>query len=181
MRIIAGKFKGRTIRTPKGLPVRPTTDRTRESLFNILQHEYDWEDLNVLDLFCGTGSVSLEFASRGVAAVTSVDRHAACIQAVRDMAATLGISNLQTVKMEVQRFLDQCAAQYDLIFLDPPYDMPGIETLVDTVFARKLLAHGGTLVLEHRSQLRFDTLDFFQSSRSYGSSTLSFFTYEPLL
>lgn len=177
MRIIAGKFKGRTIRAAKGLPVRPTTDRTRESLFNILQHEYAWKDLQVLDLFCGTGSVSLEFASRGVGAVTSVDQHAGCVQSVRDMAASLGVGNLRTVKMEVQRFLDQCTDRYDLIFMDPPYDMPEIDRLVKTIFARELLLPEGMVILEHRSQLSFETLEHFGSSRSYGSSTLSFFNY----
>lgn len=177
MRIIAGKFKGRTIRTPKGLPVRPTTDRTRESLFNILHHDYHWEDLHVLDLFCGTGMVSLEFASRGVASIVSVDRHARCVQAARDGATALGISNLKTIKMDVQRFLDNCTDHFDLIFLDPPYDMEGIDLLVKTIFARELLSPEGKVVLEHRSQLKFETIEQFEFSRSYGSSTLSFFNY----
>lgn len=181
MRIIAGTFKGRSIRSPKGLPVRPTTDRMRESLFNILGNQYNWPELEVLDLFCGTGIVSLEFVSRGVQTVTSVDRHFKCVQAVKSAVSDLGVRNLKTIKMDVLRYLQQSESTFDIIFLDPPYDMPGIATLVQTIFERNLLRPEGQVILEHRAQLSFDILPQFELSRGYGSSTLSFFTDEVLL
>ena len=94
MRIIAGELRGRRLKTPTNLPVRPTTDLARESLFNILRNKIDFEELNVLDLFAGTGSISFEFISRGAKQVTSVDQDQRCIDFIKKSAKELEVEDL---------------------------------------------------------------------------------------
>jgi 16S rRNA (guanine966-N2)-methyltransferase len=177
MRIISGKYKGRILRSPKGLPVRPTTDRTKESLFNILHNWYDWEGLRVLDLFAGTGNVSLEFWSRGVAEVISVDQHRGCVKAIEAAKRTLGIEGGKVVQMDVRAFVKQFnGAPFDLIFMDPPYAMPRQAELVSEILQKGMLAENGTLIVEHASQIKMNQLEGFEMEKTYGSSRLSFFS-----
>lgn len=175
MRIIGGKHGGRVLQVPKGLPVRPTTDRTKEALFNILSHQLYWEETRVLDLFCGTGNISLECLSRGAEDVLSVDKHPRCIRAVTALKKNLNIHTGKTLCMDVWKFLRQCKDSYDFIFLDPPYALPRQEELLHLIFEREILAEDGLLVLEHSSTLSFATQAGFDSLRKYGSSHLSFF------
>ncbi|MEZ4825781.1 MAG: 16S rRNA (guanine(966)-N(2))-methyltransferase RsmD [Bacteroidia bacterium] len=177
MRIIGGKYGGRNIHVPKGLPVRPTTDRTKEALFNILNNELDWEETHVLDLFAGTGNISLECLSRGAAYVTSVDQHPKCISAIQAAYEMLNISNAHTVKANVWQFIRQDHDSYDLIFMDPPYDMPRQDELIASIMAQSWLHEEGILIVEHNSHLPFSSLAGFDFSRVYGSSTLSFFRH----
>lgn len=175
MRIIAGKYRGRNIQTPKGLPVRPTTDRTKEALFNILNNEIDWQETHVLDLFAGTGNITYECLSRGAASVTSVDQHHRCIGTIRSTLKLLGEDGSGVVKANVWSFVKQHNRRYQLIFMDPPYHMPRQEELIALIFSNGLLAEGGLMVIEHASQYRFDSLDGFDFTRNYGGSSLSFF------
>lgn len=162
--------------SPKGLPVRPTTDRTREALFNILSHRLEWPETRVLDLFSGTGSVSLECLSRGASTVVSVDRDHRCIQALKRLQADWKLPG-RVIKREVSRFLAGAPSSYDLIFMDPPYAMPAQEQLVIAA-QKRWLAADGILILEHAPPAtRFEQLDGFQEVRIYGSSCLSFFGY----
>ncbi|MEZ4772251.1 MAG: 16S rRNA (guanine(966)-N(2))-methyltransferase RsmD [Bacteroidia bacterium] len=178
MRIIGGKYGGRNIRVPKGLPVRPTTDRTKEALFNILNNELEWPEIKVLDLFAGTGNISLECLSRGAAHVTSVDQHAKCIAAIQASFSELSITNAQAIRANVWQFVKQPAADpYGLIFMDPPYDMPRQGELVAQLMENNWLAIDGLLVVEHTSHTQFSALAGFDFSRVYGSSTLSFFRH----
>ena len=105
MRIVAGKFRSRRITAPNSLPVRPTTDMAKEALFNILNNSYYFDDLKVLDLFAGIGSISFEFASRGCTDITAVDAHAGCINFLEKTSTSLEIG-LQTVKSDVFSFLE---------------------------------------------------------------------------
>ncbi|MEM6262978.1 MAG: RsmD family RNA methyltransferase [Bacteroidota bacterium] len=174
MRVISGEFGGRPIKVPGNLPVRPTTDRTREALFNHLYHTFTLEDAQVLDLFSGTGSIMLEFLSRGSAHVTAVDKHRNCIRALRQHEKNFGLKGRITIhQQDVFRFLALDTATYDLIFADPPYDMPNQEHLVDLAINR--LKEGGCFMLEHRSQFSFDHHPAYDNTRKYGSSSLSFF------
>lgn len=175
MRIIGGKYGGRVIHPSKGLPVRPTTDRTKEALFNMLNNWYDWEDMSVLDLFSGTGNISLECWSRGADKVISVERDRRCVNSIKKSFEQLGIQTGKVVAMDVWSFVKQCKDSFDLIFLDPPYQMPKQEILVRLIIDNNLIAEAGTLVVEHADQLQFDSLPHFTFSRSYGSSNLSFF------
>jgi len=175
MRIISGKYGGRILRLPKGLPVRPTTDRTKESLFNILSQRVQWPGLSVLDLFSGTGNISLECWSRGATQVVSVDRHPRCVRAIRQGMSELGIQGAEVIQSDVKKFLRQSGRSFDLIFMDPPYDMEGQKELVLQVFEKQWLAPQGWLIIEHRSLRSFDDLPHFSFVRTYGSSSLSFF------
>lgn len=176
MRIISGKYRGRTIHTPKGLPVRPTTDRTKEALFNILRNRYDLEGLEVLDLFSGTGNMSLEFWSRKVAQVISVDQHHKCVSSLRNTMENWGIAEGKAIRMDARKFLKQTPLSFDIIFMDPPYQLPRQEELIQLVFERNLLNPDGLLVLEHAPQLQFTSHPHLEQVKTYGSSCLSFFS-----
>ncbi|WNJ20929.1 16S rRNA (guanine(966)-N(2))-methyltransferase RsmD [Pontibacter sp. G13] len=177
MRIISGKFKGKVIHAPKGLPVRPTTDRTKEALFNILSNRYEWEGMRVLDLFAGTGNMTYEFWSRGVESVLSVDQHIGCVKTIQRGLKELGVPG-KVVKADVRKFIRQHSGSYDLIFMDPPYAMPGQDQIIQQIMEGKLLAAQGDLWVEHASQNSFDHLPGFVELRKYGSSSVSLFEAE---
>lgn len=176
MRIISGKHGGRKLRAPKSLPVRPTTDRVKEALFNILGNSYTWNSVQVLDLFAGTGNISFEFASRGVAHITSVDSHYGCVKFIAQTAEELSMPII-SIKNDAQQFLNRTDQQFDIIFADPPYAIAQetLNTMVNTVFSRNLLRDDGVVILEHDKRLKFEAHPKFTDERKYGGSTLSFF------
>jgi 16S rRNA (guanine(966)-N(2))-methyltransferase RsmD len=175
MRIISGKYNRRILHPPKNLPVRPTTDLAKESLFNILNSRLDFEDKNVLELFAGTGSISLEFVSRGCKSVLSVDNNQRCVSWIRDASKSLGIKEITALRSDVFRFIKQTHATFDIIFADPPYDMEGIENISLDVFENKLLTGGGWLIVEHPKHIDFSKQPFFVEHRKYGKVNFSFF------
>ena len=175
MRIIAGKYKGRTIVPPPNLPVRPTTDFARTGLFNLLSTRVDFETCSCLDLFAGTGAISYELASRGCPSILAVDRHAGCTNFIASMATKLEGSNIRTVKSDSSKFLLGCNLQFDLIFADPPFDITYREDLVHLVFSKNILKPEGYLILEHPSKEKTDTIPCFDFSRTYGNVGFSFF------
>lgn len=176
IRIISGIHKGRRIQAPKGLPVRPTTDRAKESLFNILGHHIAWEEAAVLDLFAGTGNISYECASRGCPHVVAVDSHTGCIRFIQKTAGELALPIL-TYKRDAAKFLKQCTEAYDLIFADPPYDISetALAELASLCLERGLLKKGGILVIEHSPQRDLSGQQGFSEVRTYGSTHFSFF------
>ncbi len=177
MRIIGGRYQRRLIRPPAGLPVRPTTDKAKEALFNVLNNHFDFESIRVLDLFAGTGSISFEFASRG-AEVVAVENHPRCVRFVRQVAKDLCMEQLSCIKADVFRFLKHQQKPFDIVFADPPYDLQGIAELPDIVFAGKLLTESGWLVIEHSSAYAFDTQPHFFRQRHYSKVHFSFFSPE---
>lgn len=174
MRIVSGKYRGRAINPPKNLRARPTTDFAKENLFNVLGNLVDFEECDVLDLFAGTGSISYEFASRGVHSVTSVEINPVHYNFIKKTAADLGIDNLFAVKANVFLYLKSCAKQFDLIFSDAPYDLEGSEEVIRLVLERDLLKPDGFLVFEHSKNINFSSDPHFWQSRSYGSVQFSF-------
>ncbi|TLP81699.1 RsmD family RNA methyltransferase [Maribacter sp. ACAM166] len=176
MRIISGKHKGRNLIAPQKLPVRPTKDMAKESLFNILNNGYYFPDLKVLDLFAGTGNISYEFASRGVDDILAIDAHAGCIDFIDKTAGLLDMS-IRTLKSEVFTFLQRNTEQFDIIFGDPFYDMElsDFEKLPELVFEKKLLLEDGVLIIEHSNRTSLEHLPFYNNSRKYGGSVFSFF------
>jgi 16S rRNA (guanine(966)-N(2))-methyltransferase RsmD len=176
MRIVSGKFKGRRLRAPNNLPVRPTTDMAKEALFNILNNRYFMDELSVLDLFAGIGSISFEFSSRGCTDITSVDAHGGCIKFLEKSSLELG-AELQPVKSDVFSFLERGSKQYDLIFADPPYDMEleYFHKLLALILERGLLKSDGMLIIEHGKQTDLSDQMHFTKSRKYGSNFFSFF------
>ena len=175
MRIIGGRLRGLRLNPPKNLPVRPTTDLAKEALFNILQNQIDFEGLKVLDLFCGTGNISLEFASREAEKVISVDRSIHCVNYVKDTARQHRLDQIKTYKADVFKFLEMETEQFDLIFADPPYDLNKIPKIPKMIFEKQLLKPGGLLIVEHQSMQNLSNHPAFVEQRKYGHSSFSFF------
>lgn len=175
MRIIGGRLKGLRLNPPQNLPVRPTTDLAKEALFNILQNQIDIEGIKVLDLFSGTGNLSLEFASRDAAEVVSVDKSIRCVHYLKDMAKQHGLEQIKTYNADVFKYLQMETEVYDLIFADPPYDLSRIPEIVKIVFERKLLSPDGILIVEHQTMQNLSNHPAFTEQRKYGHSSFSFF------
>lgn len=172
MRIITGKYKGRHFEVPRSFKARPTTDFAKENIFNVMMGYIDFEGAAALDLFAGTGSISLELLSRGCAEVVSVEMdrdHARFIQQCIDKLQT---SNL-LIKGDVFRFLKTCKRQFDFIFADPPYALPTLESIPN--LALPLLKEDGVLVFEHGKQNDFSQHPRFVEHRQYGSVNFSIF------
>jgi 16S rRNA (guanine966-N2)-methyltransferase len=174
MRIISGSHKGRILR-PEGLPVRPTTDMAKESLFNILNNRIDFEEVKVLDLFAGTGNISMEFASRYAISVLSVDVNGRCVDYISKMIADMKFSNLSAIRANVFVFLARPAGSYDVIFADPPYDMEDREKVPALIFENNWLADDGWFIMEHDKRLSFKDHPFFSEERQYGKIHFTFF------
>ena len=175
MRIVSGKYRGRAINPPKNLRARPTTDFAKENLFNVLGNLVDFEECDVLDLFAGTGSISYEFASRGVHSVTSVEINPVHYNFIKKTAADLGIDNLFAVKANVFLYLKSCAKQFDLIFADPPYALKELPEIPRLILEGDLLNEGGIFVFEHGKNYDFSDHPRFLEHRSYGSVNFSIF------
>ena len=176
MRIIGGRLGGRPILPPPGYEARPTTDFAREGLFNVLNNEYEFEDLKVLDLFGGTGAISFEFASRGAAAVYCVEMARENASFIKREAARLGLPNVIMVRDNVFDFLEICHEKFDIIFADPPYALEGLDTLPDKVFARDILHPECYFILEHPGTYNFAAHPFFIKEKVYGKVHFSFFS-----
>ncbi|MBO0323953.1 RsmD family RNA methyltransferase [Muricauda sp. CAU 1633] len=177
MRIISGKYKGKRLSAPKKLPVRPTTDMAKEGLFNILNNRFYLDELNVLDLFSGTGNISFEFASRGSEEITAVDSYAGCVQYISKTAKELDFP-ITSIKSDVFKFLERTPEKFNLIFADPPYSFETAQFLAiaNLVFQNELLKEDGLLVIEHSDQTDLSEHSHFVESRKYGGSIFSFFT-----
>ena len=178
MRIISGIFKSRRINPPANLSVRPTTDKAREALFNILMGR-DFEELTILDLFSGTGSVALEFVSRGARDVTAVEQNRDCVQFIAEMEETLDIDEITIEQTNVLKFLHKAPGKYDIIFADPPYDMDELKTLPDLIFENNLLNENGIFILEHDNHNVFAEHPKIADQRKYGKVHFSFFSNTP--
>lgn len=174
MRIVGGKLKGLQFHAPAKLPVRPTTDMAKEALFNILLNSYDFDECNVLDLFTGTGNISIEFASREVGNITSVDKHPGCVAWLKTVKDKHQLT-IDIRKADAFKFLEQTSEKYDIIFADPPYDLPNIPLLPQLVAKYQLLKENGVLVVEHPSMLKLDQQPGYVETRKYGYSSFSFF------
>ena len=175
MRIIAGSLRGRRLNPPQNLPVRPTTDMARESLFNILNNYVDYEECSVMDLFAGTGAMSVEFISRGAREVTAVDINNACTDYIKSEAQRLELRNMRVVRADVFDLLKRANRKFDIVFADPPYSLDGLSTLPDLVFEREVLSEDGIFILEHPREYSFEEHPRFWQHRNYGKVNFSFF------
>lgn len=174
MRIISGQYKGRKIHAPSGLPVRPTTDQAKESLFNVLSNDYDFTEITVLDLFAGTGNISLEFLSRGAQKVVSVDANQHCFMFHKHMKELWNINQYFPYKNDVFRAVKMLTEKFDIVFADPPYQMKNIAEVPDVILNNDLLKEGGTLIVEHGRETIYEHLRLTET-RSYGNVHFSFF------
>ena len=176
MRIISGRLKSRRLSAPKNLPVRPTTDMAKESLFNILNNTYYFDAISVIDLFSGTGNISYEFASRGTKKIYSVDAHTGCIRYINTTAKELDL-DISTFKSDVYKFLEKTPLKTDVIFADPPYDFEEEQFLkiVNLVFDREILNEDGVLIVEHSKHTDLTTHEKHIYDKRYGGNVFSFF------
>ncbi len=178
IRIISGKYRGKRLLAPKNLPVRPTTDMAKESLFNILNNHFYFDEIKALDLFSGTGNIAYELASRGCTDIIAVDSSKLCIRFIDKTTDLLQTTGLFPVQSDVFGFIDRDFNSYDLIFADPPYDFEHYDQLVDKIFLKKMLREEGLLVVEHQVRSDLSELPYFQSTRKYGNVRFSFFALE---
>lgn len=175
MRIITGEYKGRHFDVPRSFKARPTTDFAKENIFNVLGGYMDFDSTTALDLFSGTGSISLELVSRGCERVVSVeldrDHHAFITQCLKK----LGTDRCLPLRGDVFRFLKSCRQQFDFIFADPPYALKELPQIPQIVFEKNLLADGGVFVFEHGKDHDFSNHEHFVDHRAYGSVNFSIF------
>lgn len=175
MRVIGGKLKGKTFWPPQGYSARPTTDFAREALFDILDNEYEFDEMQVLDLFGGTGAVSYEFASRGAGHVWTVEMNRDNASFIRGQASRFGLDNLTVVHSNVFDFLPLCREKFDIVFADPPYALDGLEGIPDKVLSAGILHPDRYFVLEHGSEHSFREHPCFVKEKVYGRVHFSFF------
>ncbi len=147
----------------------------KEALFNILYNTYDFENCSVLDLFCGTGNISIEFASRGIKQVRAVDKHSGCIYWVKSLVEKHNLQEIEVHKADVFKFLEQQGETYQIIFADPPYNIPNIPLIPQLVMKNNLLSDNGMLIVEHPSLLKLNDQPGYTETRRYGNSSFSFF------
>jgi 16S rRNA (guanine966-N2)-methyltransferase len=174
VRIVSGQYKGRHIPVRKNFPSRPTTDFAKENLFNVLSNYFDFEELRVLDLFAGTGSISYEFASRG-SQVDLMENDFRSFAFIRKTLDLLDMKNVTPFKADVFRAIKRMGAKYDLVFADPPYTMKEINSIPDLIFENKILKDDGWFILEHSDKNDFRSHKYFKELRKYGSVHFSIF------
>jgi 16S rRNA (guanine966-N2)-methyltransferase len=176
MRIIGGDLGGRKLKPPAKMPyTRPTTDIAREGLFNIITNNLDITSLKTCDLFGGTGSISYELASRGARDLTIVEKDPAMFEFIVKTSNELKLNNFHPVKMDVFRFIAQCAEKFDLIFAGPPYALATIDELPVKIFAQEMLAPNGWFILEHTPRNSYTGVPHFVTARNYGTTIFSIF------
>ena len=147
MRVISGTARGRKLKELQGMDTRPTTDKVKESMFNIVQ--FDIEGRQVLDLFAGTGQLGIEALSRGAAGCVFVEQHREAAALVRDNLRTCGFTgNSRVVQGDALAFAAACGEKFDLIFLDPPYHTQLLEQALETITRFDILREHGIIVCE---------------------------------
>ena len=176
MRVITGIYKGRHFDIPRSFKARPTTDFAKENIFNVLLQYVDFDGATALDLFSGTGSISLELVSRGCQQVVSVEMDRDHHRFIQECLRKLGTKVCIPIRGDVFRFLKSCRQQYDFIFADPPYALKELSQLPDLVLGKQLLNPEGIFVLEHGKDCDFSQHPHFVEHRSYGSVNFSLFT-----
>lgn len=175
MRVISGIYKHRRFDVPRTFKARPTTDFAKESLFNVLSNRIDLEGATALDLFAGTGSISIELLSRGCDRVASIEKDPDHYAFIKKVMETVKTDKSLVVKGDVFKYLERCVEQFDFIFADPPYQLPELAEIPSLVLDRGILKPEGIFVLEHGSKNDFKDNPRFMFMREYGSVHFSFF------
>ena len=179
MRIVTGKYKGRRFDIPRTFKARPTTDFAKENIFNVLTGYMDFEGATALDLFSGTGSITLELLSRGCEQVVSVemdrDHHRFICDCLKKLGLTGSTSSILPIRGDVFRFVKTCKMQFDFIFADPPYALKELPTIPDLIWEQNLLKEDGIFVFEHGKDHDFSEHPCFVEHRSYGSVNFTLF------
>ena len=177
MRIIRGKYGRRRFDVPANITARPTTDFARENIFNVLENIVDLEDgPTVLDLFAGTGAVSWEFVSRGASKVVAVEKAPVQCRFIQSVKEKLGDTVLELVRGDVFKFLMMVKEPFDIVFADPPYDLPRFDEVLPAILRSKAVRSGTLIVLEHSGAKDYSQIPGFKEHRVYGSVNFSIFT-----
>jgi 16S rRNA (guanine966-N2)-methyltransferase len=179
MRIIAGDFRGRLLETVHDLSVRPTTDRAKQTIFDILTNRTVFDDLEVLDLFAGSGSLGLEAISRGVRSVTFIDKSRKSLEVLEKNIASLGCkSQCSLYQADVFWYLKNNRRAYDLVFVDPPYKLENIGQLPNAVYDSGAVRNGSHIVMEHsrESIIELDEQKYEILKKSFGQTTVLILT-----
>lgn len=176
MRVITGKYKGRHFDVPRTFKARPTTDFAKENLFNVLNGYIDWdEEPHALDLFSGTGSITLELLSRGCGQVISVEKDRLHYSFIKGFLDKLDDKAGIPICGDVFKYLARCTEKFDIVFADPPYQLENLAELPDIVMARDILSEDGLFILEHGKDYDFTDHPNFVEHRQYGSVNFTFF------
>jgi 16S rRNA (guanine966-N2)-methyltransferase len=181
MRIITGTLKGRKLEVPAGEAIRPTSDRTKEGMFNVIETHKGLAGMRILDLFAGSGNLGFEAISRGAQEVLFIDSDRSSIEYIERTARKFGIEHQTSTRLlPVETYINLAARPYDIVFADPPYDYPDMDLLVGTVLNGGWLAEVGWFILEHdvRHNFREHAQCFF--SRPYGRTIVTIFFDHPL-
>lgn len=176
MRIITGKYGRRRFQVPTNISARPTTDMARENIFNVLENMVDFDGLTALDLFSGTGAISFEFLSRGCASVTSVEKATTQYNFIRKVKQMLNENNLHQIKGDAFKFIETCREKFDIIFADPPYDLPELAQIPELIMNSAMVKPGTLIIVEHSRANDFTSLPNFIQHRVYGKVNFSIFS-----
>ena len=176
MRIISGKYKGRVLANNKKLKARPTTDKAKEALFNILNFQIDYENTKALDLFSGTGNISFELASRGVKDITAVEIRFDHIKHIHKLNLQLQ-THVKIIKTNVFKYVKKTSDKFDFVFADPPFDLENFDEVFQAIHLSEIINKGGLLVIEHGPRNNFSKSPNFSETRNYGKVNFSFFQY----
>lgn len=175
MRIIRGKYGKRRFDVPRNITARPTTDFAKENIFNVIENIEDIEGEDVLDLFAGTGAISLEFLSRGARSVTSVELASIQANFIRSVKAKLNDNALRVIRGDVFKFLSSSQRPFDIIFADPPYNLPEFDKIPELILNSGAVKDGSLIIVEHSGKYDFSNIQGFEQHRSYGSVNFSLF------
>lgn len=175
MRIIRGKYQGHRFNVPKNIKARPTTDFAKESLFNILNNDFDFEGLRVLDLFGGTGNISYEFGSRGASEIILVEKNFQHCKYIRKQITNWDLP-IRVITGDVFKAITQLTGKFDIIFADPPYDLERISELPELILSQNLINEDGVLIIEHGRETDFSKHEKHIKTKTYSRVNFSFFT-----
>jgi 16S rRNA (guanine966-N2)-methyltransferase len=178
LRIIGGIHKGKRIQVSKSFKARPTTDFAKENIFNVIENHFSISEIEVLDLFAGTGSISYEFCSREAIKVDAVEMNSRSVHQIKNFSDELSFSQLQVHRADVFRFLPKLNKQFDIIFADPPFQLKTLTQIPQLVIENKLLREGGWLILEHGENHSFNQVNGYKKVKRYGSVHFSIFSLD---
>jgi 16S rRNA (guanine966-N2)-methyltransferase len=178
VQIHAGTYKGQKIRSSSSNAIRPCSSRVKKSLFDTLAARLDFEDITVLDLFAGFGSLGFEALSRGAGSACFVDQHVDALKCMKATSLQLGVDEqVRILNADVSAFLSRTTGEFDLVFCDPPYSWPDYEWLIDKIAGGSLLAEDGLLLMEHRAHLEFSHSPHYSFHKDYGMTRVTFFQH----
>lgn len=175
MRIIGGKYRGKTIIAPSNIKVRPTTDFAKESIFSMLNNTFDIENLSILDLFSGTGSISYEFCSRNCKSLIAIESDFNQAKFINEQFTKLSFNQARIIQSDVFKYLEKCKEKFDIIFADPPYQLENIENIYHLIFKNELLLPDSWLIIEHSEKTNFNNFEHLKIHKHYGSVNFSIF------